>query len=1626
MELVMDAKKWLGTGLVLLSLMSCGGGGDDSDSGGTPPPPSANIAPTANAGDDQTINEQTIVTLSGSGTDSDGSIASYVWTQTAGTSVTLTNANSASATFTAPDISADETLTFKLTVTDNDGATHSALIDIYVLAKTITVKGMIGRLPIANAEVSFTLASTLDTFASSVSNDIGEYEINIDADILPPNDLIIITATHPDNGIDIRSLISVQTLKNSIAEYSSNLTVVSEYTEAAILKGEANSVKDYANFLSGILKSDENEKHIDTLDEQTNALADYISDMVYSSEVNNPSVYRANLFAKTIEILWPVRLTPEVITTISFPYKLMAEMPIVDVFDVNGAEATLSENGSLNVTPQKVASGYVKLSISAQDIAPFILNQGFSIAGIQETKSKELLKGSTEAISVGTFTLTPQEGSFVENTNITISKLAYVDTGNTRETYEIHSDITPQQPVFLSIKLKEGETKERIRLVHIDDESKDITYLRPDSYDEATNSAIFIVNSFSLFDIELAPDEVVMLGRTLTVKDFEDTPEELFNFIEHEILDVLSNEKNISKILQSWIGSEYKCSANNKDFCITYVRALASKALVSFMRISENKDAFERLNKVSFDGFYGFFELNGRDEYLRIYNQVIDLSLMLSSDIGGGFFPPISQYSYLTTVDYEILGGSSSNVYPSMIAYRLSKIGQLTTEQIYSKLKSDIQLENIYSNSISQTCDIAEEIVDSNIQFEYLRSPIVPVFTTNDQSEYWNGAIDQTIEDGIAFYKGEAYNALMSDVEAGFPVEIFSAIFKLPVIGAVLGGVNNLITDVSMTKHAFEYFENGANIYGDQHKLTTLYKYLGSTCKEQCLGSTVKSAWRQTTINGKKFFISPETLAAVTELEGWKTKFSNCNFINSVPSRDISDSGNNQGGIIIAPDTPSEPFQAVQINAELTITGTAKVGNTLNLDASGSSVSSTTHNLSYQWKLYKPSGSSTSISNSTAAKPTLYIDKAGAYTLNLTVSGGGVEVSKHMSINAHFDGVQAVNGREKGYLLGNKDNYAYGAKKWTKVWTFEIDTNVEDLNIWMGRKNRGDDNLALAIEKNEWPTTKCTQTSGGSEICGFDDYLQKDDGKGNLFLDNPTPGTYYLMAYALESFEANNIWFDKDFNYDHDEDGVPNNIDWAPYDYNEAYDSDGDNIGDNQDAFPNDPAASVDQDNDGQPDSWHSGYDETSSVTNLVVDSAPGVYSINQNAGTVIVNGKLIILAIGGEGASFQISSQPTHGEVTLEEGKWLYTPESGFEGEDSFSYLVTEPNGEVLAVIVQLTISEAIVDHSPSIISVDFPSSIVVDSLNDIRVEFKDPDGDINLVTFDVIEATASFDSFEFNPMNTLVQGDVFEGSFTSDILCLSVQSVELQVTIFDGAGNRSSPQNFSFDCVDEVPPPVITSGKLNDTGITWGGNYSSGNNSDCSSDIASPQDCNTGRDAQAAAGLLAKVGGGVAGFDFTKLDSSGNTLDASATQWSCVKDNHTGLVWEVKTTNGTIHDTNNIYRWGGKTAQGLNHANKEGTYYDDWNELVDGSNNENLCGFSDWRVPTVQELTSITNKGTYNPAIDSNYFPNSQLDEYWSSSPFGSSDGRAWSVGFRYGYDTDQYRRSNDFSLRLVRSVQ
>ena len=109
-----------------VALSGCGGGGG----AGTP----ANIAPVANAGPDLTetlsFPNTAIITLTGTASDSDGTIVGHQWVQIGGADVTLTEADTSSATFSVD--AATQAYSFSYTVTDDDGAQHTDTVAVYV------------------------------------------------------------------------------------------------------------------------------------------------------------------------------------------------------------------------------------------------------------------------------------------------------------------------------------------------------------------------------------------------------------------------------------------------------------------------------------------------------------------------------------------------------------------------------------------------------------------------------------------------------------------------------------------------------------------------------------------------------------------------------------------------------------------------------------------------------------------------------------------------------------------------------------------------------------------------------------------------------------------------------------------------------------------------------------------------------------------------------------------------------------------------------------------------------------------------------------------------------------------------------------------------------------------------------------------------------------------------------------------------------------------------------------------------------------------------------------------------------------------------------------------------------
>ncbi|MCF6440587.1 DUF1566 domain-containing protein [Pseudoalteromonas luteoviolacea] len=249
----------------------------------------------------------------------------------------------------------------------------------------------------------------------------------------------------------------------------------------------------------------------------------------------------------------------------------------------------------------------------------------------------------------------------------------------------------------------------------------------------------------------------------------------------------------------------------------------------------------------------------------------------------------------------------------------------------------------------------------------------------------------------------------------------------------------------------------------------------------------------------------------------------------------------------------------------------------------------------------------------------------------------------------------------------------------------------------------------------------------------------------------------------------------------------------------------------------------------------------------------------------------------------------------------------------------------------------------------------------------------------------------------------------------------------------------------------------KYNDSGLTTCSDYPQNNEYvwnksdwqlDCNQThdhegdpIPDGQDADFGRDKLAKLGQLTKVGSGNAGFDFTKLDAQGNPLPADAQNWSCVKDNHMGLIWEVKTTDGGLRDKDNTYTWfnpdpsvhGGEDGT-INGGICSGSECDTY-RFVNAVNQVGLCGIKQWRLPSKFELHSILDVSLSPAMLDKTFFPNitepqrwkSNLLKYWTGDTYYENESedryKAWTVDFEVseGIDEDMYKREK-LRVRLV----
>lgn len=145
------------------------------------------------------------------------------------------------------------------------------------------------------------------------------------------------------------------------------------------------------------------------------------------------------------------------------------------------------------------------------------------------------------------------------------------------------------------------------------------------------------------------------------------------------------------------------------------------------------------------------------------------------------------------------------------------------------------------------------------------------------------------------------------------------------------------------------------------------------------------------------------------------------------------------------------------------------------------------------------------------------------------------------------------------------------------------------------------------------------------------------------------------------------------------------------------------------------------------------------------------------------------------------------------------------------------------------------------------------------------------------------------------------------------------------------------------------------------------------------------------------------LSGMDATSPDS--NFTDNTD---GTITDTTTGLMW-AKCSIGQAYDATNDICTGEATAM-------------TWQDALQATYGVTLFGNSDWRLPNIKELATLTEKSCVRPAINETLFPLTQSDDYWTSTPSVRELDSAWVVAF-FNSSNSLKEKTSEVFVRAVR---
>jgi hypothetical protein len=166
--------------------------------------------------------------------------------------------------------------------------------------------------------------------------------------------------------------------------------------------------------------------------------------------------------------------------------------------------------------------------------------------------------------------------------------------------------------------------------------------------------------------------------------------------------------------------------------------------------------------------------------------------------------------------------------------------------------------------------------------------------------------------------------------------------------------------------------------------------------------------------------------------------------------------------------------------------------------------------------------------------------------------------------------------------------------------------------------------------------------------------------------------------------------------------------------------------------------------------------------------------------------------------------------------------------------------------------------------------------------------------------------------------------------------------------------------------------------------------------------------------------------------IGPEGQPVEGPPGEDDCVQDQFIGLVWEVKSDSPGLRDWRNTYSWYDPDESSEGELDYRGTQNGgkctgsgcDTAAFVVAVNKQGYCGHNDWRIPSRDELGSISDprKPGNPPTANMEVFPYMLSEEYWSSNDYQFQYDAAWRWSFKFGHDRVEWKATPG-RVRLVR---